>query len=164
MRDLSRASGMSLAGLYYYFPSKSELYYLIQKNLWTSVLRSLQDGFRHLSQNPEDRFHFFVRNHIEFFLTKPIATQRLTRDTKLLGLEHATEILDLQTRYYHGCMNLIDVLRREKRLGGSSRVAAQSLFGILDSLHNWYDPAVDGSPRVLAGAISNIFLQGIYFD
>jgi len=30
MRDLSRESGMSLAGLYYYFESKERLLYLIQ--------------------------------------------------------------------------------------------------------------------------------------
>src|SRR4029077_16961609 len=32
MRDLSRASGMSLAGLYYYFESKEKLLYLIQRH------------------------------------------------------------------------------------------------------------------------------------
>jgi AcrR family transcriptional regulator len=32
MRDLSRMSGMSLAGLYYYFESKEKLLYLIQKH------------------------------------------------------------------------------------------------------------------------------------
>ncbi len=31
MRDLSRASGMSLAGLYYYFESKERLLFVIQK-------------------------------------------------------------------------------------------------------------------------------------
>src|SRR5882762_9252125 len=31
MRDLSRTSGMSLAGLYYYFESKEKLLYLVQK-------------------------------------------------------------------------------------------------------------------------------------
>ena len=31
MRDLSRLSGISLAGLYYYFDSKEKLLYLIQK-------------------------------------------------------------------------------------------------------------------------------------
>ena len=35
MRDLSRESGMSLAGLYYYFESKERLLYLIQKHTFT---------------------------------------------------------------------------------------------------------------------------------
>ena len=38
MRDLSRASGMSLAGLYYYFKSKERLLYLIQKHTFTTIV------------------------------------------------------------------------------------------------------------------------------
>ena len=41
MRDLSRASGMSLAGLYYYFESKERLLYLIQKHTFYDHLERL---------------------------------------------------------------------------------------------------------------------------
>ena len=43
MRDLSRESGMSLAGLYYYFESKERLLYLIQKHTFSTILSSLRD-------------------------------------------------------------------------------------------------------------------------
>src|SRR5499425_2176657 len=43
MRDLSRASGMSLAGLYYYFESKERLLYLIQKHTFETVVRNLKN-------------------------------------------------------------------------------------------------------------------------
>src|SRR5215813_6770457 len=42
MRDLSRAAGMSLAGLYHYFGSKERLLYLIQKNTFATVLEKLK--------------------------------------------------------------------------------------------------------------------------
>jgi AcrR family transcriptional regulator len=42
MRDLSRASGMSLAGLYYYFESKERLLYLIQKHTFTTIVQRLK--------------------------------------------------------------------------------------------------------------------------
>src|ERR1700737_2222848 len=42
MRDLSRASGVSLSGLYYYFESKEELLYLIQINAFKSILSALE--------------------------------------------------------------------------------------------------------------------------
>src|SRR5262249_57764789 len=42
MRDLSRASGMSLAGLYYYFESKEKLLYLIQRHPFTTILEPLR--------------------------------------------------------------------------------------------------------------------------
>ena len=38
MRDLSRACGMSLAGLYHYFSSKEELLYLIQKHAFRTII------------------------------------------------------------------------------------------------------------------------------
>src|ERR1700734_197604 len=41
MRDLSRVTGLSLAGLYYYFESKEELLYLIQKHYFTVVVDRL---------------------------------------------------------------------------------------------------------------------------
>src|SRR6267143_5565946 len=42
MRDLSRATGMSLAGLYHYFQSKERLLYLIQKHTFTTILEELK--------------------------------------------------------------------------------------------------------------------------
>src|SRR5215469_12239542 len=42
MRDLSRAAGMSLAGLYHYFASKEELLYLIQKDTFQTIIDRLQ--------------------------------------------------------------------------------------------------------------------------
>src|ERR1700745_1247783 len=42
MRDLSRATGMSLAGLYYYFESKDRLLFLIQKHAFTTILEKLK--------------------------------------------------------------------------------------------------------------------------
>ena len=42
MRDLSRATGMSLAGLYYYFESKERLLFLIQKHTFTTILDKLK--------------------------------------------------------------------------------------------------------------------------
>src|ERR1700739_2963339 len=42
MRDLSRASGMSLAGLYHYFGSKERLLYLIQKHTFSTIVEELK--------------------------------------------------------------------------------------------------------------------------
>ena len=42
IRDISRATGVSLSGLYYYFDSKQKLLYLIQHNTFTFVLARLQ--------------------------------------------------------------------------------------------------------------------------
>src|SRR5580704_1903042 len=43
MRDLSRASGVSLSNLYYYFESKEELLFLIQKDTFTTIVARLRE-------------------------------------------------------------------------------------------------------------------------
>ena len=51
MRDLSRVTGMSLAGLYYYFESKEELLYLIQKHYFTVVVERLRERLGGLARS-----------------------------------------------------------------------------------------------------------------
>src|ERR1700729_4218232 len=42
MRDLSRATGISLAGLYHYFESKERLLFLVQKHTFTTIVQQLK--------------------------------------------------------------------------------------------------------------------------
>src|SRR5436305_15103979 len=67
MRDLSRASGMSLAGLYYYFESKERLLFLIQKHTFSTILRNLKDKLE-LVNDPEQRVRIFIQNHLAYFM------------------------------------------------------------------------------------------------
>src|SRR5262252_5922644 len=67
MRDLSRASGMSLAGLYYYFESKERLLYLIQKHTFTTIVERLRERLQELS-DPEQRIRTLILNHLDYFL------------------------------------------------------------------------------------------------
>src|ERR1700747_1013731 len=63
MRDLSRASGMSLAGLYYYFESKEKLLYLIQRHAFKTILGRLEPLLEGVS-DPEERIRIFIHNHL----------------------------------------------------------------------------------------------------
>src|SRR5437763_11942797 len=67
MRDLSRATGMSLAGMYHYFGSKERLLYLIQKHTFSTILSSLRDRLFE-SRDPAEGIHMFIANHLEYFL------------------------------------------------------------------------------------------------
>src|SRR6266704_6332161 len=54
MRDLSRSSGMSLAGLYHYFESKEKLLYLIQRTTFRTIIDRVRERLT-LSRDPEQR-------------------------------------------------------------------------------------------------------------
>src|SRR6202046_3866259 len=72
MRDLSRASGMSLAGLYYYFESKERLLFLIQKHTFTTIVQRLKQRLEGVSDS-EQQIRVFILNHLEYFLANPAA-------------------------------------------------------------------------------------------
>ncbi len=69
MRDLSRLSGMSLAGLYYYFDSKEKLLYLIQKHTFTTIVERLRQRLQ-ASSDVEERIRIFVHNHVDYAVAR----------------------------------------------------------------------------------------------
>src|SRR5260370_7401769 len=66
MRDISRATGVSLAGLYHYCKSKEELLFLIQDHCLGRVLDRLEDGTRGMD-HPLRCLRIFIDNHPSFF-------------------------------------------------------------------------------------------------
>src|ERR1700691_2926789 len=83
MRDLSRASGMSLAGLYYYFESKERLLFLIQKHTFATVVQRLKTRLLGVT-DPEQKIRLFILNHLEYFLANPAAMKVLTHEDDAL--------------------------------------------------------------------------------
>src|SRR6201997_981407 len=91
MRDLSRASGMSLAGLYYYFESKEKLLYLIQRHTFTTILERLRRRLEGTT-DPEARIRVFILNHLEYFLANQQAMKVLSHEDEVLKNGHGAEI------------------------------------------------------------------------
>src|SRR5438270_8526816 len=79
MRDLSRASGMSLAGLYYYFESKERLLYLNQRHTFSTIVQRLRVRLEGMN-DPEDRIRVFILNHLEYFLANQAAMKVLSHE------------------------------------------------------------------------------------
>src|SRR5262249_51914680 len=95
MRDLSRASGMSLAGLYYYFESKEKLLYLIQRHTFTTILERLRrrlDGVI----DAEARIRVFILNHLQYFLANQKAMKVLSHEDEVLKNGHGPQIATLK--------------------------------------------------------------------
>ena len=161
MRDLSRSCGLSLSGLYHYFDSKERLLYLIEKELFEQVVDLLHQKLNGI-RDPEERVRVFIDNHVVFFLSRQKAMKVLAREDDALSGPMASEIKAIKAGYYHNCLDLLEDLKRGKKLLFKSRSAAMSLFGIMNWLHTWYNPNLDGAPAVLAKEIGEIFLRGMY--
>src|SRR3989475_11465024 len=160
MRDLSRASGMSLAGLYYYFESKERLLYLIQKHTFNTIVTELKERLNDANQ-PEQRIRVFILNHLEYFLSNQKAMKVLSHEDDALKNGFGAEIAAIKREYYHTCLDLMDEFKAAKGLEFNSRIAVLSLFGMMNWIYTWYKPRVDADASELARDMGDIFLRGI---
>jgi AcrR family transcriptional regulator len=160
MRDLARASGTSLSGLYYYFESKEKLLYLIQKHTFSTIVGKLRERLDEVS-DPEQRIRVFILNHLEYFLANREAMKVLSHEAEVLKNGFGAEIAAIKREYYRICVGLLDDFKLAKRLDFSSRMAVLSLFGMMNWIYTWYNPRVDADAENLSRGMGDIFLRGI---
>src|SRR5687768_11009995 len=83
MRDISRATGVSLAGLYHYCKSKEELLFLIQDNCFGRVLERLEQQLREVDE-PVVKLRIFIENHLSFFAANMAEMKVLSHEAESL--------------------------------------------------------------------------------
>jgi AcrR family transcriptional regulator len=160
MRDLSRASGMSLAGLYYYFESKERLLFLIQKHTFTTIVQRLKSRLEGVS-DPEQQVRIFILNHLEYFLANPASMKVLSHEAEALKNGFASEVAAIKREYYRICVGLLDELKRERGLQFSTRIAVLSLFGMMNWIYTWHNSKVDADAGQIAREMGDIVLRGV---
>ncbi len=170
MRDLSRLSGISLAGLYYYFESKEKLLYFIQHHTFTTIVGRLRERLG-ASDDPEERIRIFVLNHVDYAVARPRAMKVLSHEDDILRNGYGAELAAIKRDYYRICVGLVnDLVKAESlhagpqadpRAGIGTRTAVMALFGMMNWLYTWYNPRVDPDAATLAQEIGNVFLRGI---
>jgi AcrR family transcriptional regulator len=161
IRDISRVTGVSLSGLYYYFKSKQQLLYLIQKETFMLIVERLQASLEHAVE-PESRLRVLVRNHVEYFLSHPNEMKVLSHEEEALEAPYRQEVDEIKRRYYALARDIFDGVAAEGLAKGlRPRVAVLSLFGMMNWVYKWHNPKVDPSAEELTAAIVGIFLHGI---
>ena len=161
IRDISRSSGVSLSGLYYYVKSKQEILYLIQLNTFRTILARLQAALRGVRE-PADRLRILVHNHLEYFLEHPTEMKVLAHEDDALEGAYRQEVAEIKRKYYGIAVEIFDALRpsgQTRRV--NSRIAVLSLFGMMNWIHTWHRPQRDPQAETLSEAMSQMFLHGV---
>ena len=128
MRDLSRASGVSLSGLYYYFESKEELLYLIQKHTFTTIVDRLRRRLEDVA-DPAERIRTFILNHLEYFLANQKAMKVLSHEDEVLKNGFGAEIAAIKRGvlpHLHGVAGALQTVRAESSFPAGPRCSACS--------------------------------------
>ena len=161
IRDIARAQGMSLAGLYYYFQTKDELLYLIQERCFLTLLQRW-DRTMDPESDVRSRIQSFVENHLGFFLHNMYEMKVMAREEESVTGEFQEKILVLKRRYVKILMDLIRELQvQDDGPGVDVRVATFSLFGMMNWIYTWHHSKHDLPLHELMEQMLRIYFFGI---
>ncbi|MBC7791834.1 MAG: TetR/AcrR family transcriptional regulator [Anaerolineae bacterium] len=160
MRDLARASNVSLSGLYYYVDSKEELLFLIQSRNFNAVISRLREEL-HGVTDPIERLSHFVENHLDYFVSHIPEMKVLSHEAKSLSGDYLARVTETKREYTRILMDILaDVEETHGPAHANRRVAAYALFGMMNWIYTWYDPLGDLGVELLSQNICSLFLGG----
>lgn len=161
VRDISRATRRSLAGLYYYFRTKEELLYLIQERCFMTLLQRWEAAAT-AEMDARARVRLFAENHLSFFWHNMPEMKVMAHEDESLTGEFADKILVLKRRYVKVIMDLMAEI--QDNVGGKGvdlRVATFALFGMMNWIYTWYQPKRDLPFPQLIDQMLRIFFFGL---
>ena len=164
IRDIARATQMSISGLYYYFTSKEELLYLIQDYCFSTVI---DDCGRLLAgvNDPVHRLKLLIENHLNYFVNNMNEMKVLSHEADSIAGEYFKKVNAKKRQYVDMVMQLLEGIAAQHQTEGVDvRVATFSLFGMMNWIYNWYDPRRDIDGAALAQTITRLFLSGFLGD
>ena len=161
IRDIARATGVSLSGLYYYFDSKEELLFLLQDHAFGTLLANLERNLEGVSE-PHRRLRMVMENHLRYCVDAKAEMKVLSHESESLTGDYRRQVNAKKRRLTEIAMETL----REIRPAGDVdlRVATFSLFGMMNWLYNWHRPADELSVERLVDDMYRIFLNGFLPD
>jgi len=160
-QDIADRVGMYKGSLYYYIDSKEDLLYRIGRNVYAE-LKHEQDLAAPADAPPLERLRVFIRTHVLHTTTNLAETAALYGDFRSFTGERRTEIIGWRDEYETVFRSLI----RAGQADGSIRkvdvkLVSLSLFGMMNSVHLWYQPGGRQSPRQIADNLADLVIQGL---
>jgi AcrR family transcriptional regulator len=160
MEDLSRAAGISKSSIYHHVRSKEEL-------LRRAIDRAL-DGLFGILDEPGAQEGPAVKRleHVARRMTAVLVAE-LPYVTLLLRVRGNTETeqwaLQRRREFDHRVADLVAAAVAEGDLRGDvePRLATRLLFGMINSVVEWYRPEAGTSPQALADAVIHLAFDGL---
>ena len=161
MRDISRATGVSLAGLYHYCKSKEELLFLIQDHCFGRVLERVEERTQE-GNDPFEKLHIFIDNHLSFFAANMAEMKVLSHEAESLAGDLHARVSTRKEKYAKLARRILRDIQESQPAKAriNLTVATYALFGMMNWIYNWYDPRGKLSVNQLVDNITGLFLHG----
>src|ERR1051326_109936 len=161
MRDISRATGISLAGLYHYCKSKEELLFLIQDHCFGRVRERLDQRTKGID-NPFEKLRILIDNHLSFFAANMAEMKVLSHEAESLGGDLHKHVSAKKEGNAKLARKILRQIQEQQPTDTrvDLTVATYALFGMMNWIYNWYDSSGKLSVNQLVDNITRLFLNG----
>jgi len=161
MRDISRATNVSLAGLYHYCKSKEELLFLIQDNCFGRVLERLEERLEE-ADDTLSKLRIFIENHLSFFAANMAEMKVLSHEAESLAGDLHTHVSTKKDKYTKLARQILSKIQPQQDANTQVvlTVATYALFGMMNWIYNWYDPRGKLKVAELVDNVTRLFLHG----
>ncbi|KIX14336.1 TetR/AcrR family transcriptional regulator [Dethiosulfatarculus sandiegensis] len=161
IRDLAHATGLTKAGLYYYFKNKEDLLFIILDGYMDKLL----DGVRQISDqetNPGKRLRAFIGFQVELYCKDVHRSKLIIHDENCLSGKRYQIVKDKQRAYLkYWKRTLEQYASRTGREIPELSAHVMLLTGMCNWIYQWYDPKGLLKPGDLADLIFTRFTKGL---
>jgi AcrR family transcriptional regulator len=159
IREIARAAGLSLAGLYHYVRGKPELLFLVLDDALDRLIGDL-DGALARARTPEERLRALVHTHLAFGFHHAAALKIVNRDHELLDGPPRAEVAAKREAYLARGLGVLKELDPYRRSPEELHSATNLLLGMLNGIATRpFLRSAEDTPA-LAAQVGTLFLHG----
>ncbi len=161
IRDIAEATGMTKAGLYYYFRSKEQLLFQILDSYMNDSIAGIRNLHAKISEPLE-----FIQACIDFqvkqYCRDMYRNKLIIHDENCLSRNCLRQIKDKEIEYLSYWKDGLEKFCKQENIKVDNiYVYVQFLIGMCNWIYQWYDPKKEVKPEVLAQNIFGLFFKGI---
>jgi AcrR family transcriptional regulator len=161
IRDIAQATGMTGAGLYYYFKSKEELLFIILDGYMDNLLQGVEELTQRL-EDPEERLKAYIDFQVQTYCQDVARSKLIIHDENCLSGQWLQTLKDKQRRYLAYWRDTLAAYCQKKGLVLDHPSAhLMLLIAMCNWTYQWYDPQGPLEPQALAELIFQHFTKGL---
>lgn len=161
IRDIARATGMTTAGLYYYFKSKEELLFQILDDHMEDMLAGIKK-IPTTDIGPAQIIENYIQFQVGVYCNDKYRNKLILNDDDCLTGKWYKQVKEKQRKYLAFWRKALEEFCISKGLSTNDiAIDAHCLVGMCAWIYRWYDPKGPIKPEALSKKIYKTFLFGL---
>ena len=160
MRDLAKATGRGLASFYTLFRSKEDILFELQSRAFAELIEDAETNVNG-AKTAVGKLEAFVAAHVKFTVEQPDVMRVLIQEAAALPPARRAQVRALKERYFAIGERVVRLVAGRSVPEPELVRLTYTLFGMLNWIYGWYEPAQHGSAEEVVATICRVTQHGI---